>query len=245
MELEILFEQAIRIEYAYYVQREREKEEQRRIKEQMKQEAEERKILDEARKKIEKEEEKYLTEINRNKELLSHETDNEKIIELQKQITLLESQFNDLEVQKEEIVKRANGKAGHVYVISNLGSFGHEMFKIGMTRRLDPLERIDELGDASVPFKFDIHALIFSNDAVALEQHIHQTLASKRVNKINLRKEFFYSQVEVLEELVQSIDPTAEFTTTMIAQEYRHSMVIEQEKESLDFDYLTMESEIS
>ncbi|RCX18597.1 Meiotically Up-regulated Gene 113 (MUG113) protein [Fontibacillus phaseoli] len=226
MELEVLFEQAIRIEYSYYVQREKEKEEQRRIREQMKQEAEEKRMLEEERKKIEKEEEKYFVEMNRNKELLMSETNEEKIRELQERISLLESQYQELEEKKEEIIKRANGKAGHVYVISNLGSFGDHMFKIGMTRRLDPSERIDELGDASVPFKFDVHAMMFSNDAVALEQQIHQQLALSRVNKINMRKEFFYADVESLEKLVQDIDPIAEFTTTMMAQEYRQSLSV-------------------
>lgn len=226
MELEVLFEQAIRIEYSYYIQREKEKEEQRRIREQMKQEAEEKRMLEEERKKIEREEEKYLVEMNRNKELLMSETNEEKNRELQERISLLESQYQELEEKKEEIIKRANGKAGHVYVISNLGSFGNQMFKIGMTRRLDPSERIDELGDASVPFKFDVHAMMFSNDAVALEQQIHQQLVLSRVNKINMRKEFFYADVESLEKLVQDIDPTAEFTTTMMAQEYRQSLSI-------------------
>lgn len=226
MELEVLFEQAIRIEYSYYIQREKEKEEQRRIREQMKQELEEKRMLEEERKKIEKEEEKYLVEMNRNRDLLMSETNEEKIRELQERIALLESQYHELEEKKEEIIKRANGKAGHVYVISNLGSFGDGMFKIGMTRRLDPLERIDELGDASVPFKFDVHAMMFSNDAVALEQQIHQQLAASRVNKINMRKEFFYADVKSLEKLVQDIDSTTEFTMTMIAQEYRQSLSI-------------------
>lgn len=226
MELEMLFEQAIRIEYSYYIQREKEKEEQRRIREQMKQEAEEKRMLEEERKKIEKEEEKYLAEMNRNRDLLMSETNEDKIRELQERIALLESQYHELEEKKEEIIKRVNGKAGHVYVISNLGSFGNQMFKIGMTRRLDPTERIDELGDASVPFKFDVHAMMFSNDAVALEQQIHQRLVAQRVNKINMRKEFFYADVGFLETLVQDIDPTAEFTTTMIAQEYRQSLSI-------------------
>ncbi|MBC3627372.1 GIY-YIG nuclease family protein, partial [Klebsiella sp. Kpp] len=89
-----------------------------------------------------------------------------------------------------------------VYVISNLGSFGEETFKIGMTRRLNPLDRIDELGDASVPFRFDIHALIFSDDAVGLEQKLHQILNQQRLNKINLRKEFFKTNINDLQELV-------------------------------------------
>ncbi|MED0687937.1 GIY-YIG nuclease family protein [Anoxybacillus ayderensis] len=229
-ELEPLFLNAIQIEYKYYIQKEREKEEQRRIKEQMRQEAEEQRLLEQEKKKIEKEEEKYLNEIAKNKELLANETDNEKILALQAKLKELEEQIKNLEEQKEEIVKRANGRAGYVYVISNLGSFGENMFKIGMTRRLNPYERIDELGDASVPFKFDIHAMIFSENAVDLEQRLHQILNKKRVNKVNLRKEFFYSTVEELQAIVQDIDPAAEFTTTMKALEYRQSQSIRDEE---------------
>lgn len=127
-------------------------------------------------------------------------------------------------------MKRANGRAGYVYVISNLGSFGDNMFKIGMTRRLNPLDRIDELGNASVPFKFDIHAMVFSDNAVDLEQKIHERLDKQRVNKINLRKEFFYSDVENLQEVVQDIDTTVEFTTTLAAEEYRQSLSIREEE---------------
>jgi hypothetical protein len=89
--------------------------------------------------------------------------------------------------------RAANIRAGYVYVISNRGSFGERMVKVGMTRRLDPQDRIRELGDASVPFHYDTHALVFSADAVGLEQAIHQRLASRRVNLVNLRREFFYA----------------------------------------------------
>lgn len=92
-----------------------------------------------------------------------------------------------------------------------------------MTRRLEPQDRIDELGSASVPFKFDVHSFIFSNDAVGLEAKLHEMLNSKRVNKVNRRKEFFYTSIDELEKLVQEIEPTAEFNRTMIAEEYRQS----------------------
>jgi hypothetical protein len=228
-ELEPLFVNAIQIEYRYYFQKEKEKEEQKRIKEQMRQEAEEQRILEQEKRKIEKEEEKYKNEINNYNELLKNETDNEKILALEARLKELHDQVAKLEEQKEEIVKRANGRAGYVYVISNLGSFGENMFKVGMTRRLNPLERIDELGDASVPFKFDIHAMIFSDNAVDLEQRLHQILDQKRVNKINLRKEFFYSGVENLQNIVQEIDSTVEFTLTMRALEYRQSISVDDE----------------
>jgi hypothetical protein len=229
-ELEPLFGNAIQIEYKYYIQKEKEKEEQRQIREQMRQEAEEQRLLDQERKKIEKEEEKYLNEIEKNKQMLSKEVDQQKIAALEVRLKELNEMVEKLEDEKDEIVKRANGKAGYVYVISNLGSFGEKMFKVGMTRRLNPLDRIDELGDASVPFKFDIHAMIFSENAVALEQKMHELLEEQRVNKINLRKEFFYADVENLQDLVQEIEPTAEFTLTMKAEEYRQSLSLEEDQ---------------
>ena len=109
-------------------------------------------------------------------------------------------------------------------MISNLGSFGENVFKVGMTRRLNPQDRVDELGDASVPFKFDVHAMIFSDDAVALENKLHQELSSERLNKVNLRKEFFVTDINRLRTLVEEIDSTADFVETMVAQEYYRSI---------------------
>lgn len=228
-DLEPIFLQGIEIEYHYYVKREQEKEEQRAIKEQMRQEAAERKLLLEEQKKLEQEESKYIVEMNRNKELLATETDSEMIANLETRIKELEEQFKQVEEQKEEILKRANGKAGYVYVISNLGSFGNKMFKIGMTRRMEPMDRIDELGDASVPFKFDVHAMVFSDDAVGLEKALHDTLTEQRVNKVNLRKEFFYSDILELQKLVEELDPTVEFKPTLMAQEYRQSLAMKED----------------
>ncbi|MFF2158556.1 GIY-YIG nuclease family protein [Paenibacillus chitinolyticus] len=222
-EIEPLFKNAILVEYQYFIQKEKEKEEQKLIREQMRQEAEEQRLLNEERKKIEQEEQKYFKEMEKNKEVLSKETDPGKIAALEARLRELEEQVQRVEEQKEEITKRANGRAGYVYVISNLGSFGDRMFKIGMTRRLNPLDRIEELGDASVPFKFDIHAMVFSENAVQLEQDLHRILSDNRVNKVNLRKEFFYSDIEGLQATVEEIDPTVEFITTMVAQEYRQS----------------------
>ena len=111
-----------------------------------------------------------------------------------------------------------------MYIISNLGSFGENMFKIGMTRRLDPQDRVNELSSAAVPFKFDVHSFIFSEDAVSLEAELHKRLDDKRVNKVNLRKEFFYSSVDELEALTMEISPSAEFHKTMLAEEFRQSL---------------------
>ncbi len=222
-EIEYLFINAVKIEYNYYVKREQAKQEQAAIKDQMRQEAEERKALEAEKKKVEKEEEKYNSEIAKLNEQLISATDSE-VEKLKTRILELQSQLSNVIVKKQEIVELQNGKAGNVYIISNLGSFGENMFKIGMTRRSNPQDRVNELGDASVPFKFDVHSFIFSDDAVSLESHLHNILNEKRVNKVNLRKEFFYTSIDELEQLVNEIAPTAEFNRTMLAEEFRQSL---------------------
>ena len=223
-EIEVLFMDTIKIEYEYYVKREQQREEQRALREQMRQEAEERKALEAERKKIEREESKYLTEIEQLHDKMKDTTDTDMLRKLQARIAELQSQINEVQKKKDDIVKLQNGKAGYVYVISNLGSFGEDVFKIGMTRRLEPMERIHELGSASVPFEFDVHSFIFSNDAVTLEATLHRELNQKRVNKVNLRKEFFRVSIDELEQLVLQHDPTAEFNRTMLAEQYHQSL---------------------
>ena len=213
-ELEYLFINAVKIEYNYYVRKEQARQEQLAIKEQMRQEAEERKALEAERKKVEKEESKYKSEIEKLNQALSESSSDTEMDKLKARILELQSQLSNVILKKEEIVNLQNGKAGNVYIISNLGSFGENVFKIGMTRRLDP----------SVPFKFDVHSFIFSEDAVGLEKKLHDMLNDKRLNKVNLRKEFFKISIEELEELISSIDPTAEFNKTMLAEEFRQSL---------------------
>ena len=236
-EIEYLFINAAKIEYNYYVKKEQAKQEQLSIRQQMREEAEERKQLELQRKQVEKEEEKYNNEITKLQESISSTTDSDKLEELNRRILELQSQLSDVIVKKEEITKLQNGKAGNVYVISNLGSFGENIFKVGMTRRIDPQERIDELGSASVPFGFDVHSFIFSNDAVDLEKKLHTILKDNRVNKVNLRKEFFNVSVDELEQIVTEIEPTAEFNKTMLAEEFRQSL-------SSDEVYETDETEL-
>ena len=222
-EIEYLFIDAVKIEYNYYVKKEQARQEQLALKQQMREEAEERKLLEQQRKKIEQEEAKYQAEIEKANEALSNTEDEAQIATLKSKILELQGQLSDVTIKKDEISKLQNGKAGNVYVISNLGSFGENVFKIGMTRRMDPQERVDELGSASVPFKFDVHSFIFSDDAVSLENKLHTILNDKRVNKVNVRKEFFYSTLDELEALVNELDPTAEFNKTMLAEEFRQS----------------------
>ena len=222
-QIEYLFINAIKIEYNYYVKKEQARQEQIAIREQMKQEAEERRALEAEKAKIEKEESKYTSKINDLTAQLESAS-NEEIETLKAQILKLQAQLSDVIVQKDKIVNLQNGKAGNIYIISNLGSFGDKMFKIGMTRRINPQDRVNELGDASVPFKFDVHSFIFSEDAVSLESVLHERLNKQRVNKVNIRKEFFYSTVDELEQIVTEIDPTAEFNRTMAAEDYRQSL---------------------
>lgn len=229
-ELEILFIDAVKIEYEYYVKKEAARQEQLALREQMRQEAEERRRLKEQEEQMKQEAAKYETEIANINEQLKTSEDDEKTKQLLAKIKELESQLNDIDKKKEEITNLQNGKAGYVYVISNLGSFGDDIFKIGMTRRLDPQERIDELGSASVPFKFDVHSFIFSNDAVQLESDLHQALENNRVNKVNNRKEFFKISIDDLENLVYKFDPAAEFNKTMVAEQYRQTLSIEEEQ---------------
>jgi len=223
-EIEYLFINAVKIEYNYYVKKEQARQEQLAIREQMRQEAEERKALEIERKKIAKEEEKYNNEISKIQETIAQTTDQSDLEKLKARILELQEQLGQVIIKKEEITNLQNGKAGTVYVISNLGSFGEDVFKIGMTRRLDPQDRINELGSASVPFKFDVHSFIFSDDAVSLENKMHQILNDRRVNKVNLRKEFFKISIDELETLVEEIDSSAEFNKTMIAEEFRQSI---------------------
>jgi hypothetical protein len=120
--------------------------------------------------------------------------------------------------------RAANIRAGHVYVISNLGAFGAKMIKIGMTRRQDPLDRVRELGDASVPFHYDVHGLVFSDDAVTLETRLHQKLAASRVNYVNMRREFFMvTPAEIHDILIELGETIVTWTDDAEALEWRQS----------------------
>lgn len=144
------------------------------------------------------------------------------------QLTAANQNIKDYTDEEKELDYRLeNLGAGYVYIISNIGAFGKDIFKIGVTRRLDPLERINELSSASVPFKFDVHALIFSYNAYQLETELHNKFSKNRVNKVNNRKEFFKVSIDVLEkELMNYKDLTIEFTKTPDAEEYNESLKI-------------------
>ena len=141
----------------------------------------------------------------------------------------LENQLKEAEDKGQRAISMAQQtRRGHVYVISNIGSFGEEVFKIGMTRRLEPMDRVKELGDASVPFSFDVHAMIFSEDAPTLEKELHRRFNLCSVNKINSRKEFFKTTISEVKQAVEAsgiLD--VHWTLKAEAAEYRESLSIE------------------
>ena len=141
------------------------------------------------------------------------------------QIRTLEKDLADAHARVERAQAMAERtRSGYVYIISNIGSFGEGVVKIGLTRRLDPMDRVRELGDASVPFTFDIHAIIYSDDAPALERALHGEFEATRINVQNYRKEFFRASIEDVEEAVKRLVPTAPFFKDVEAQEYRETL---------------------
>ena len=130
-------------------------------------------------------------------------------------------------------------KSGHVYIISNICSFGENVYKIGMTRRLNPLDRVRELGDASVPFSFDVHSMIFSNDAPKLENELHKIFSNHQVNKVNSKKEFFRVNIKDIREQLENMGIEAKWTMLAEAKEYRESLAIENEMNSTTEEYVS------
>ncbi len=206
--------------------KEREKEERRLQREIQREQARVEKELEEERKRLEKENTHYLNILSKLKQRqLQGALDLEELSALNEKIDEAESKLAEIERAIQEVdYRKANQRAGYVYVISNIGAFGEGVYKIGMTRRLDPLDRIAELSGASVPFRFDVHALIFSEDAPSLEAKLHNTFATRRVNHVNNRKEFFRVELSEIEEVVrQNHDRTVEFHSFPEALEYRLS----------------------
>lgn len=199
-----------------------EKERIKELREQQREEAKVQKEIEESRKKLKKEHEHYQNAYAKLLEQLARCGESEELIEKKQE---LEKQLNDTEKAISDVdYREANKRAGYVYIISNIGAFGENIYKIGMTRRLDPLERISELSDASVPFNFDVHALIFTDDAPGLETALHTAFEDKKVNKINRRREFFkVSLDEIKTEVRKNFDKTVEWADIPEAEQYRQS----------------------
>ena len=214
----------LHVAYEYELFKEQEKERIRAIREEEREKALAEKELAAARAKVEKDLKRVSGEIESLNAKM--ETASEAEAEaIRRRLAQLESDTSDLNEQLDHIdVRTANVRSGWVYVISNIGSFGENVYKIGMTRRDQPQERVDELGDASVPFRFDVHAFIFSTDAVALETALHHRFSDRRVNLVNQRKEFFNVSLDEIEKEVKANhNEVVEFIRTAAAQEYRES----------------------
>jgi hypothetical protein len=204
-------------------EKELEREERERLREEKKAQQE----MERERARLEKERQHYLNTL----EALRAKGDQEAAARHEAELEKIQRAIEDVDY------RAANIRAGYVYVISNIGSFGEGVVKIGLTRRLDPEVRVRELGDASVPFRFDTHALLFSKDAVGIEASLHERLASRRVNRINTRREFFYATPEeVKAHLLDVAGELLSFEDEPEALEFRQSRNIASEENSGDGD---------
>jgi hypothetical protein len=223
--LELKIEE-LHLAHEYQEKRQAEAEEQRRIREQMREEQRAQRELEKAQLEAEKEEQQYQKALERAQKEIEQAT-GEKHDELQAEIERLNQALAEAHEKGERAKSRAEmTKSGYVYVVSNIGSFGKNIYKIGLTRRLEPLDRVKELGDASVPFQFDIHAMVFSQDAPALENQLHKAFDNRRVNRVNLRKEFFNVGLEDIKKVVHENHSEIEFTLAAEAEEYRKTQAL-------------------
>lgn len=217
----------LRLAFEFQQKKQEEKEAQRAARAEMREAARLQKEIEAQRKKIEKEQTHYQTAYEKLIKQLEENPNNNDL--LLKKVEL-ENQLRDIDKAIKDIdYREANQRAGYVYIISNIGSFGKNIYKIGMTRRLDPQDRVDELGDASVPFNFDVHAMIFSDDAPALETALHKAFEDRKLNMVNTRREFFNVTLDEIKEVVRkNFDKTVEFIDVPNAEQFRISQKIKQ-----------------
>lgn len=218
----------LRLAFEYQQKKQEEKEAQKAARAEMREAARLQKEIEAQRKKIEKEQTHYQTAYDSLMKQLEHSPDDEALLSKKAE---LENQLKDIDKAIKDIdYREANQRAGYVYVISNIGAFGPDVYKIGMTRRLDPQDRVDELGDASVPFNFDVHAMIFSDDAPALETALHKAFEDRKLNMVNTRREFFHVTLNEIKDVVKkNFDKTVEFIDVPDAEQYRISLKMQQE----------------
>jgi hypothetical protein len=201
--------------------------EQREIKQQIREEEKARKEMEKAIKEAEKDERLIQKALEKARAELANANEEQRK-EFEAQLADLESKLEEAEERGQRALSMAQQtRRGHVYVISNVGSFGENVFKIGMTRRLEPLDRVKELGDASVPFSFDVHAMLYSEDAPALEKDLHRRFNRETVNKVNPKKEFFRTSLAEIKQMVDLKGVTeVHWTMKAEAAEYRESLAI-------------------
>jgi hypothetical protein len=212
--------------FEFQIKKQEEKEEQRKLREQAREEAKLQREIDAAREVLAKEERHFLRALANMEDRLAKTTLQADRILIESEIATIRERIGEVEDKRRDVDFRAqNAQAGYVYVISNIGAFGEGVFKIGVTRRLEPLDRIDELGDASVPFDFDVHVLVFSDDAYGLEAALHRHFATRRLNMVNGRKEFFRATIEEVEAVLrESFAKPVEVAKIAEAAEYRQSV---------------------
>jgi hypothetical protein len=220
--------QELQLVYEWEEAKQREKEEQAKIREQMREEEKAAREAEKAQQQADKEESKYQELLQKAEQEVLQASEKDKA-KLNSKIEELQQRIAEIEEKKRAISQAMLTKTGHVYIISNVGSFGENIYKIGMTRRLEPMDRVKELGDASVPFPFDVHAMIRTSDAPGLENALHKHFDMRRLNLENQRKEFFHVSIdEIRQELDQlkdqlGIDSELRLTLLAEAKEYRMS----------------------
>lgn len=215
----------LRLVYEYQVKKQEEKETARELRQKQREEAKAQKELEEAKKRLEKEQSHYQNALSKiNSQIASASMLERSDLEAKRKE--LTDKLAEIETDIQQVDYRAaNQRAGYVYIISNIGAFGEGVYKIGMTRRLDPMERVYELGDASVPFNFDVHAMIFTEDAPGLEAALHSAFADRKLNFVNQRREFFRVSLDEIKEVIRkNYDKTVEFIDIPPAEQYRESI---------------------
>ncbi|QCT70858.1 DUF4041 domain-containing protein [Eubacterium maltosivorans] len=222
--------QELNLCYEYALKKQQEKEAAKEERERLREEAKLAKEIEEARKNIQKEQNHYQNALNMVMQQIEKASPEElsdlnaKKLEIENKISEIDTAIKDIDYRE------ANKRAGYVYIISNIGAFGENVYKIGMTRRLEPLDRVNELGDASVPFNFDVHAMIFSDDAPSLENALHKAFEDKKINMVNQRREFFNVTLdEIINEVQKNYDKTVDFIRTPEAEQYRESMMLKKQ----------------
>jgi len=227
--------QELHLAHEYQMKRQEEKEAARQAREDQREQEKLEKEIREARAKIEKERRHFTSAIQKLQLRFGAANDQQERDDLQTRIDELSSQNSKLDEEERLLdYREQNARAGYVYVISNIGAFGEGIFKIGMTRRMEPMDRVDELGDASVPFRFDVHALVFSDNAPALEAKLHSRFAAGRLNKVNGRKEFFRADLKQIETVIRAnYDAVVEVIHAAPAEQYRESLRLAMPLESI------------
>jgi hypothetical protein len=222
----------LRLVHEYEEKKYQEREEQRQIKELMREEERAQREFEKAKVEAEREEFRFQKALEKaRQELLTASVGQVEV--LNAEIAALQTRLDEAHALKERAISQAElTRSGYVYIISNIGSFGEDVFKLGMTRRLEPMDRIRELGDASVPFGFDVHAMIYCDDAPSLECALHNYFTKRRVNLVNPRKEFFKISLEDIEAFAEERQLDLRLTKLAEAKEYRETLTTRKELEA-------------